>query len=173
MNILKETESSEKLSNGKIQDQFAKISKKFCDFAEMHNLQIKSLKCSQTSGTLHFKMLGQKPVRNNEGSICGDDRSFHGCGNSRTQRRKRRQALRDLTTSSAEETDSNSAFLGLSSSEISQNKKLKDNIGNGLQESATSSKPPAPKISTPTESSEQVDTTSIEKLKALMKVLKC
>ena len=81
MNIIKETESSEKLSNGKIQDSFAEISKKFCDFAEMHNLQITSLKCSQTSGTLHFKMLGQKPVQNNEGSICGDDRSFHGCGN--------------------------------------------------------------------------------------------
>ena len=122
MKLIKNTKISEKLTNGKIQDPFAEISKKLCDFAVMHNLQITSLKCSQKSGTLNFKMLGQKPVRNNEGSICGDDRSFHGCGNSRTRRRKRRQELRDLTTSSAEETDSDSAFLGLSSSEIIQNK---------------------------------------------------
>ena len=85
-----------------------KISKMLCDFAVIHNLQITSLKCSQKSGTLNFKMLGQKPERNNEGGICGSAGSFDGSGasgNSRTRRRKRRQAVQDLITSSADETN--------------------------------------------------------------------
>ena len=77
------------------------ISKKFCDFAVMHNLQITKLTCSNTTGTINFKMLGQKPLRNKEGSICGSERSFHGGGNSRSRRRARRQSKQAAATDSS------------------------------------------------------------------------
>ena len=75
MKLIKNTKISEKLTNGKIQDPFAEISKKLCDFAVMHNLQITKLTCSE--------------------------RSFHGGGNSRSRRRARRQSKQAAATDSS------------------------------------------------------------------------